>query len=167
MAKRNVIENCSITLEDSEVKTEYNVWDTKSWCDGTEIYADKVYSPCKGIVIQEIKDSNFWSITVQYSEHIALRFSHMKDLDVRPGEVIETLRLLGHADKYVHFEYLTIEDPGLGRMVTFPPNLVFYKHDPRLVLDHNIIFDETGYCTENIFLEGLIYHELSNNKGVG
>ena len=150
-----ILENCIITLDDSEVVKEYYFSaDGKEYHTGIDIKAKEVYCPCKGVVIQKCLVDGHPSIIIQYSEHIALKFSHLKTCDLEDGQVVSDNECIGTADKYVHFEYLTNADNDPLIRVYIMPGVALYMHDPKLVLYGNIQFDHSsvpqGYDRDEI-----------------
>ena len=158
--------DCAITHTNAEVLKEYGlVSDITVYHTGIDIKASEIYAPCRGVIIQACKFEGKWSAVLQYSQHISLRFTNFKELNVHAGEIISTNQILGIADEYIHFEYLTTEENNPSYVVRIPPNCILWKHDPRLVLDKNIIFDESDIPGPELVLWGETLDELSNNKG--
>ena len=161
-----IIYDCAITHTDCEVKQEYAYsLNKKEYHTGIDLYADTIYAPCKGVIIQSCMYESNLSIVLQYSEHISLRFSNLKEVFIKPGQLITTNMPLGLADKYVHFEYLTVEPTDLNYTIKIPPNYTLWKHDPRLILNKNIIFDESDFKNSMTLVWGDTLEELSNNRG--
>ena len=161
-----VYTDCLITHQDSKVLKNYILDESQEFHTGIDLEADMVYTPCFGVVIQSCLVDDHQSVIVQYSGNISVRFTHLQDSYVRVGELVEFDQLIGKADKYVHFEYLTSEETEPGFRVYVAQGLALFKHDPRLILDKNIIFDHYVAKLQNVEVFGETYDELSNNRGV-
>lgn len=145
----DILTNCIITKKDSEVLREYALTaNGKEYHTGIDIKAEEVYCPCKGVVVQRCLVDGYQSVIVQYSEHIALRFSHLKESYVQDGQIILDDEKIGLADKFVHFEYLTNADNDPTIRIYIMPGVELYMHDPRLVLSGNIQFDHSYLSTQ-------------------
>ena len=134
--------NCVITLENSNVWKDYVVYIKQEYHTGIDLFADNIYSPCKGVVIQVCNVDKYLGVVIQYSEHVGLRFTHLESVFVNPGDIVENKQKIGLAKNFVHFEYLTTEANNPAFKVRIG-ELEFYKHDPRLVLNGNVKFDQT------------------------
>lgn len=141
-----ILKNCIITHKDSEVVRSYDVYaGSGTYHVGIDIKASDVYTPCQSVVIYDGLVENKPSITIQYSPNICLRFTHLKKNTVISGEVLEKDDKIGEADEFVHFEYLTSEQTYPNFRVFFnaqEESYFMYKHDPYLVLEQNIRFEE-------------------------
>lgn len=139
-----ILENCILTHRDSEVEKTYDVkFGSEIYHTGIDITADDVYCPCQGVCIYTGYVDNYPSCTVQYSDNICLRFLHLLEVQVEPGQTIEYDQIIGIADKFVHFEYLTSEKiyPSFRVFFQAAKSYYMYKHDPMLVLSGNVVFD--------------------------
>lgn len=142
-----ILKDCIITHKDSYLLKSYDVMmGSSSYHVGVDIEASEVYSPCRGVCIYSGLVDNKLSCTVQYSSNICLRFTNLSEVSVEAGQIIYYDQLIGIADKYVHFEYLTSEKNEPNFRVFFNSNISYYmyKHDPMLVLTGNIQFDNTS-----------------------
>lgn len=161
-----VYKDCIITHRDSKVLKSYIIDDKKEYHTGIDLEASEVYCPCCGVVIQACQVDDHQSVVVQYSGNISLRFTHLREVCVKPGELVDFNQVIGTADKYVHFEYLTSEQNTPSFRVYVAQGLALYKHDPRLVLDKNIIFDNYIAKMQYVEIFGETFDELSYNRGV-
>lgn len=154
-----VIQNCCITQTDSEIKKLYNVWDKEDVHTGIDIYAENVYSPCYGVVIQQCLVDHQPSVVIQYSEFKVIRFCHLNECYVNLNQLVNPNQLIGKADQFVHFEYLTPELPSHSpNALRVKPGVVFYMHDPL------IVFQEfTGVLFNNNNISEL-YTDEENEK---
>lgn len=141
-----ILRNCIITHKDSEIVRSYDVYAGSGvYHVGVDIKADDVFTPCQCVVIYDGLVEKRPSITIQYSTNICLRFTHLKKSSVISGEVLEKDAKIGEADEFVHFEYLTSEQTYPNFRVFFNAqhdSYFMYKHNPYLVLEQNIRFEE-------------------------
>lgn len=139
-----IYKDCIITHKDSLVTKTYRDLPNNQYHTGIDLTADDVYCPMYGVVIYVSKsdEDNHYSVIIQYSGNISLRFAHLINTNYQVGDLIEKDKIIGKADQYVHFEYLTSEvnDPAL-RIYCYQ-NLDLYKHDPTLVLDKIVAFQD-------------------------
>lgn len=149
-----ILTNCLITHKDSEIVKSYDIYAGSGiYHTGIDIRTDSVYCPCQGVVIYDGLVEKQPSCTVQYSQNICLRFTHLKSLYVTSGQIIEAGQEIGIADSFVHFEYLTSEQwyPNFRIFFNAYENSYYmYKHDPYLVLNGNIQFEETSIPRQEI-----------------
>ena len=141
-----ILNNCILTHTDSEILKFYDVsTSSQIFHTGVDILADEIYTTCKGVCIYNGLIDEQPSCTIQYSQNICLRFSHLKEVSVEQGQLVSYNQQIGLADKYVHFEYLTSERSYPYFRVFFNANQSYfmYKHDPMLVLSGNTVFDNT------------------------
>jgi len=141
-----IITNCVITHEDSEILKEYDVkTGSKVYHTGVDIKATTLYTPCQGVCIFTGLVSNKPSCTIQYSQNICIRYTHLKEVSIEAGQLVEYNQNIGIADKYVHFEYLTSEPiyPSFRVFFCATVSYYMYKHDPMLILEGNVVFDNS------------------------
>ena len=161
-----IIENCSITHSDTEVVKNYDVAvGSEIYHTGIDLKCSEIYSICPGVVIQECLFESKPSVVIQYSGNISLRFSHLKEAYVHEGQLVNFNTPIGEADSYVHFEYLTSQELNSNFSYKIPPNITLWKHDPNIVLDKLITFNQSVSDSSNIELFGETLAELSNNRG--
>lgn len=165
MTNFGIIQNCIITHSKSEIVFPYidSVDDlkykvTKSLYDGIDLTAQEVYTPCNCVVIDISKQDNLYTVTVQYSKIVSLRFCHLKSVNVEIGAPILKDTLIGYAEKYVHFEYLTTDRNSLNWCFRVR-GLELYKHNPNDVLNGNIVF------RDDVILEPLEEEERHKPDG--
>lgn len=145
---------------------QYGMDEDGKFYSGVDISCGNVYSPCYGAVIDEFKsDQTRYGVILQYSEHICLKFSHLKETHVHKGMLVKLGDMIGIGDKFCKFEYLTTESSYPSVKSYILPGIVFYTHDPNIILDGNVIFDNTHTVDEGITLFGETLEELSNNRG--
>lgn len=148
----DILNNCIITHENSEILKYYGVTSSgTSYHTGVDIEGTNIYCPCKGVCIFNGLIENKPSCTVQYSNNICLRFTHLKEVNVNEGQLVEYDSIIGIADKYVHFEYLTSENtyPHFRVFFNAQNSYFMYKHDPMLVLSGNTGFDNHPVASTN------------------
>ena len=139
----DVIKNCIITKKDSRVLKYPNFNSFTECYPAVDIEANEIYSPCYGLLIS---DSNYFdkhALIVQYSGNICVKFSNLKSVTVDLGSVIVEGQLLGYANNYTIFEYLTSEIQTPAFREFLPNGLTAYKHDPMLILNGNVKFQNS------------------------
>lgn len=149
----DIIKNCVITHKDSEIIKSYDAMQgSNCFHTGVDIKASELYTPCCGVCIYTGLIDNRPSCTIQYSPNICIRYTHLKEVHVSQGQLIQYDQKIGIADEYVHFEYLTSERSYPYFRVFFQSEVSYYmyKHDPMLVLSGNAVFDNTQRPLEPI-----------------
>lgn len=146
------INDCIITKRNSLILLPYIVSiDSKEYKlnqyelhDGVDIQCNDVYTPCNCVILQVINVDDYIGVLLQYSVDICLRFTHLKSVDVTPGQLVYSDTKIGEAYQFVHFEYLNIVKPDqeTNWLVRFGP-IQLYKCDPMLILDKSIVFNNT------------------------
>ena len=158
-----VLKDCIITNSDAEVVRSYTVaLGEDAYHLGIDLIADQVYCPCYGVAIYTGLIDGLPSCTVQYSNNICLRFTHLSEVQVNAGDLIVASQVIGLADEYVHFEYLTSEATTPAFRVFFnasQTSYYLYKHDPMLVLLGNVQFDNTPKETEYVSEMQALYED--------
>ena len=153
MAAKVILKDCIITHKDSELIKTYDV---KAGLDvfhtGIDIKCSELYSPCYGVCIYNGLIDGRPSCTIQYSHNISLRYMHLYEVLVEAGQLIPENTLIGKADGYVHFEYLTSERsyPYFRVFFNAQNSYSLYKHDPMLVITGNVQFDHTPMAGEQV-----------------
>lgn len=161
MAKQ-IIKNCVITHTDAVITKTYNVRSgLEEYHLGVDVEAENVYCPCYGVCIYNGLLDNKPSCTVQYSENICLRFTHLREVLVEPGDLVTYDQQIALADEYVHFEYLTSEQsyPYFRVFFCCEQSYYLYKHDPMLILSGNTVFDNTPRLEEPAGLFTSLYED--------
>ena len=74
---------------------------------GIDVCGTNVYSYSNGVVLAVGKDKGKYAVTVQYDVFSVLRYTNLKDVSVRAGDMIQVGYKIGAAHNYVHFEYAT------------------------------------------------------------
>lgn len=164
MKKPYVYENCLITHTDATVRQNYTVISTTEFHTGIDLFAEDIFCPFQGVVIQIVSVEEYQSVVIQYSTKISLRWAHLEEVYVSPGELVQSNQKIGKASDFVHFEYLT-NQPHIPACRVFIGPIALYKHDPRLVLNHIVVFDQTNSYHRNVSIWGDMYQELSHNRG--
>ena len=130
------IKNCIISRKDSQVNvTNINV----------DIYCDNVYSICPGVVSYVGRYDYFYVVVVQYTTNVCFQYKHLKSTDIKVGQHIDRLTLLGEADKYVQFAYLTSAENVYPCRIG---NRTYYKQKPLDILLN-------GYDSDYIYGDGI------------
>jgi hypothetical protein len=162
----DIIKSCIITHTDAKVVKTYDISGYgESYHTSIDLAAHEVYSPCRGVAIYVGLVDKMPSVTVQYSNNISLRFMHLKSTDIVAGQIVPYDAVVGIADEYVSFEYLTTEERHPGIRVFFYTTLgsyTLYKQDPMLVLSQNVKFDN---MTPIILTEGITDALAEDGKG--
>ena len=135
-----VFKNCPVTKRDASIRKAFNIFEAKDYCEGYEIYAEKVYSLFRGVVLDIFNLDDHKAVIFQYSENIAFLYGHLKEVSVNEGQIINNYTVLGIADEYVYVEYLTSTITDVGLQVSIPPNICLYKHNPLPILSGNVAF---------------------------
>lgn len=141
MAKNRVISNCIVTHQDSEVIREYG-WNKKLYSHSMYLSGNDVYCPCCGVVIYSGKLEDKYSVCVQYSENVSLKFNNLSEVSVTLGQVLTDNSYIGKCYKYVDFEYLTTEPNDPNHRV-FLPLVSLYTHDPNSILNGYVKFESS------------------------
>lgn len=123
----------------------------KKFHTGLDIQADKVYNYAPGAVIQIGYTGVHYVVTVQYSAEISLRYDHLKKVDVEEGQILHPGMLIGLADRYVHFEYISTNQENSKWPVRIGP-ITYFKHNPQLVFDGTVVinYEDWKVVTQNI-----------------
>lgn len=118
------------------IDNESDLWYAQygGYHSGIDITAETVYSYASGVVLQVGADEQFKAITIQYSSNIILRYLHMDNVLVKPGQVVYSGQEIGTAHKYVHFEYAS-RVQGTSMWPVRIGAITYYKQNPELVID--------------------------------
>lgn len=114
-----------------------------SYNSGCDIQADTVYSLCSGVVLQVGTFDNMLTVTIQYDANTCVRYAHLKNTKLRPGQLIRYKEIVGSADKFVRVEVaqlysdLTMWPVRIG-------NITYYKVDPESYVDGSILLPDSG-----------------------
>lgn len=131
--KKSDIVNCPLTKCDTNIVREYDITNTRDIHTGIDVEAQQVHVVFAGVIIQVNRgEDNLYSIIEQYDSYTYVRYSHLKDVCLRMGQVVTTGELLGTASDFVHFEYLTRIEP-TDADFKFPVrigSITCYKIDP-------------------------------------
>ena len=168
---QQILKNCIITHTDALVTKTYDVRaGSNEYHVGVDVEAETIYCPCYGVCIYNGLIDNKPSCTIQYSENICLRFTHLEEVLVEQGALVAYDVPIGIADEYVHFEYLTSEQTYPYFRVFFNCNQSYYmyKHDPMLVLTGNTVFDNSPRLEEPDGLFTALYEDgLGADETIG
>lgn len=141
---------------------------------GLDIEANEIYSWESGVVTQiGQSENNLYSVTVQYSGQISLRYMHLKSVYVNTSDVLFAGSFIGIADKHVHFELL-INDPNSSNWPVRIGTITYYKHDPEDLFTGKILLNanDNAHCYSANYQESSLFQfdkftgsEFSNNRG--
>jgi len=128
------IVNCPITGQTSEV-LKFHVDSNKDplytsyrgYHTGVDLSGSKVYSLFPGVVVHTNKDEYKYSCIISFDSCNYFMYSNLKSLNVKRGDVVDTSQLIGECDKFVHVDYLTLEQTKWPVRIG---QVTFYKHDP-------------------------------------
>lgn len=143
--------NCKITNTSTQIRLPYidDITTTyllgSGYHSGIDLYADTIYSICPCVctyVGYDDQDKNV--IIVQYDASTSFRYANLKDVSVEPGDIIESGQELGHADKFVHFEYLNRQP---SKWCVRVGHESYYKHDPISYVMGEVKFNDLSQYT--------------------
>lgn len=120
----------------------------KGYHSGLDITADtsskqdmNAYSFSSGVVIQVGEDEDgTYSVTIQYDVVNSLRYMHIKKVNVSEGDIISIGDEVGTYNRYFHFEYVST-NKGDSIWYVRVGTITYYKHNPELVLNGEILLD--------------------------
>ena len=134
-----VIKNCIVT------GTDVMTSQIKQVNQSINIPATNVYSICPGVVTFIGRFDDVYTIVVQYSTNVCFQYKNIKSTTIKFGQYVDRCTLLGIANKYVQFTYLTLNaNPYACRR----GKTTFYKQDPINVLIN-------GYADDFIYLDNV------------
>lgn len=142
------------------------------YVSGLDIEAKEVYSICPGKVISATNDGAFkHAVTVLVNSNQIVRYTNLQSVNVREGSVISIKTLIGHADKFVRFEYCTAS-PGDSKWPVRIKSVTMYKQDPLGLLTGriklNTVIDDIKRASGNepmIPLDKHVLNEFSGSRG--
>lgn len=148
---------------------------TPPYHTGLDVFTDKVYNVCKGVVIFVGVVEGRWSVIVQVNADICIRYSNLSKVLVEEGQPIYYDVEIGHADKYVHFEYCTRQQNN-SKWPVRAGTQTYYKQDTTPCLDSMYFIDLVGegdglsiitsdMVDDNIELDQYQLEEFSNGRG--
>lgn len=156
---------------DSKKSNLYNSY--KTLHSGLDIQAHDVYGFQSGVVTHIGKDEdNYYTVTVQYSSNVSLRYGHMLNVYVKSGEILFVGSYIGISYKYVHFEYVTISK-GNSQWPVRIGSITYYKQNPEPLIsgdtvlnanDWSQIYNAKYYTDESYPLSGAMQDEFFNNR---
>lgn len=156
-SKYGYIKNCPITHTDAMIIRPWE-YSTDDFHTGIDLFCDRVYSICSGVVIELDKSiDNTYVVTVQYTDDIIVRYLHLAATAVAFGQIVKIDDIIGTAEEYVHFEYATKQNSMFS--VRLSNALGFFKHDPYEVAAGIITLLDSGmtdyeppeHATQTIF----------------
>lgn len=134
-----VIKNCPLTQQDSKVlkRFKHNRTIALASHSGIDIEASTVYSICYGAVIDIEHDDSGYTVTVQYSGDVIVRYCKLDSVEqsLYESQAIKYRDVIGHVSNYVHFEigYVTeIDNPWVLRV----SRLMYHTIDPEPYLKY-------------------------------
>lgn len=146
-----IIKDCIVTKSDSNVIREY-VTNKKSdlykkygsYNSGIELETKEVYNAFDGKVMNVNYDDNKYSVIVQLDSNNCIKYSGLKDVNIKLGDVLNSGDYIGSCKKSVKVEY--------GNKVEskFPIRILkttFYKQDPTdlLITGKSPVKDDLRY----------------------
>lgn len=139
----STIQYCPITLSTSEIKSDYDTYTHPS----LDIFADYVYSPCYGSIVQKCNyiDDKHLSVVIQFNGIISLRLTNLIECDLNNGDLVRRCQYIGKCDKWVGFELLLYDPPQppiTPFRVTINKYLSLYKYDPNLILNGTLVLND-------------------------
>lgn len=163
-----VIENCPITKQDSELVLAYgNIDDPDVFRTYVRVTGDRAYAPCCGAVVAvEESEEGFKEVTVQYNSDVCVRLGHLSSASVSAGDAVVEGGLVGiPADGMVDFYLLTPEaNPQTRKFVT--ATLCLYAQEPTQILNRLVGFEPAEVFREAEYLGNVeLQDELSDNFG--
>lgn len=112
---------------------------------GIDLKADEVYSCESGVVTQVGTDSSgMYELTVQYDAAVSLRYMHLKHVSVRAGAILHKGDFVGTADKYVHFEYISVNAEG-SKWPVRVGKVTYFKHNPELLFSGQVLLNSNDW----------------------
>lgn len=145
------IKSCTVSHTDATIVLPYidsihtrnYILNGKSLHSGIDIICRKIYTPCNCVILSTAKVEETYSIILQYSVDICLRFTNLKSVNVAPGNLILAESEIATSNSYVHVEYLTTSINSIQPWTIRIGPLQLYKHDPLPILDGSFVFDNT------------------------
>lgn len=158
------IPNCPITKTNSEIlkswvadKDSYAYIDNGGYHTGIDLECKKVYSVCYGVVIElGMHDDGYYYVTVQYDKNKCVRYMHLKSESVLLGGVVAKEDEIGEANKYVHFEYMTV-DKGSSIWGVRIDRRTYYKQNPTTIATYGL-GDSAGMDLQNAYQSATVGH---------
>lgn len=129
----------------NSVLTGYDIRLSLCTDTGITVPCSHVYSIASGSVIQLDRYYDCYVISVQYNEHVVFRYTNMRNVNVRFGQIIPTGYDLGIPDEELHFEFASTEYSPYPVRIS---GLDFYKHNPYVVFTHSETLGEPGFLDE-------------------
>lgn len=145
------IEACPITGGRATILREYKgpqsnemLWAMSRYYPAINLEADHVYSICSGVVVDiGLTDDTLYTVTVQYDQNRSVRYGNIQDVYVNLGNTIRIGDIVGMANKYVIFEYITISEDGSMWPVRIYTE-TYYKQDPTPLATGEVTLPDTN-----------------------
>ena len=134
-----VITNCVVTQIDSEVLKDYNVYAEDpaykrihQYCPGVDLSAYAGFTAYPGMVVYKGTDDFGKVVIIQTGTNFCVSYSHLSNILVELGSVLDSVYTVGQCDTYLHLELLTkVESKWPIRI----GSEVWYKDDPYKLLN--------------------------------
>lgn len=112
---------------------------------GVDITCESVYAYRSGVVTQiGTSFDNRYSVVVQYTAKVSLRYDNLSSVFVTEGKVIRQGQYIGIAKQFVHFEYLTSEK-GNSKWPVRVGKLTYFKQNPEQLFDGTVILNANDW----------------------
>lgn len=112
---------------------------------GIDLAASEVYSCTSGVVTQVGTDSSgMHELTIQYDATVSLRYMNLKNVSVRVNAIIHKGDYIGAANKFVHFEYISINKEDSKWPVRIG-TVTYFKHDPDLLFTGKVLLNSNDW----------------------
>lgn len=144
---------------------------------GLDIFADDVYSVCKGVVLFVGNNGKHKSVSVQIDANQCVRYCNLLEVYVEPGQAIVLDTHVGKADKFIHFEYCTRTRPIFSHVVSNVRigTQTYYKQNPRTFIEEQFPIEVAYPGNYTVVTDGGEYFdykfdenqdsEFSDNRG--
>ena len=142
----DIIENCNVTRGRTRIIKKYNI-SNKSIHTGVDITADTVYNYISGVVLYVGQTNKCYTVAVQYNYNICFTYSNLKDVYVRPGELVPSGVEIGKCDKFVHFECAKSDSSNkqfpvrYGTQTYYKVDSTDYLYNGKLLQDPNSTYE--------------------------
>lgn len=128
----------------------------------TSLEAKTVYSISSGVVVWISKPID--SVIIQFDFEQCFRYSNLRAVGVKLGDIVQAGEVIGVASKYVNFEYLTATQRG-SIWPVYIGDCTFYKQDTKNYIytsdiNNNLAIENQGLISEvtpNIDFESVTF----------
>ena len=138
--------------------------ESKQKHSGIDLAGQEIYSVCQGVVIDISKHQDYhcnitYCVTIQVTESQCIRYGHLSIVTVDSNQVVSRYDEIGVCSKYVHLEYLTRNMPDSIWPVRIG-DVEYYKHDPTVLVDGSLKFEDQSYYDVNKDIEIVTNHNF-------